>query len=346
MAKMSKFPKIGQYTQVVREIQMMSAYVGKDDLGNAIYDNTLPKPKDIVFKGTVKLHGTNAGVGHNPIDGLWVQSRSNIISVGSDNAGFAAFVMGNEGLFQDMIDNVRYTEKGVIGDNDGVVIFGEWAGGNIQKGVAITGIEKSFFIFDVKIVPEDGSDPYYVVSDYLKDTDNKIYNIEDYLSYSITIDFNRPDLAQEEMAKITDTVEKLCPVGKAFGIDGVGEGVVWSTVYNGHKLRFKVKGEKHAGASKVKTLKPVDSERISRIHDLVNEIVTGGRLEQMFNLACDTINGGLPERKFLGDFIRMVIKDTMEEDIVTITEAGFEPKEINKYISEIARAYFFEKEKL
>ena len=345
MVKMSKFPKIGQYTQVVREVQMMSAYTGKDELGNAIYDNTLPKPT-IEFRGLVKLHGTNAGVGGDSEASLWVQSRSNIITVGSDNAGFAAYVMGNEKVFLDLIEHVRYVNSGKITEDDGVVIFGEWAGGNIQKGVAISGIEKSFFIFDVKIVPADGSESYYVEFEYLKDVENRVYNIADYLSYHIIIDFNRPDLAQEEMAKITDAVEKLCPVGKAFGVEGVGEGVVWSATYKGSKLRFKVKGEKHAGASKVKTLKPVDSERISRIHDLVNTIVTGGRLEQMFNLACDTINGGLPERKFLGDYIRMVIKDTLEEDIVAITEAGFEPKEINRYISEVARAYFFEKEKL
>jgi len=345
MVKMSKFPKIGQYPQEVREVQMMSAYTGKDDLGNAIYDSTLPKPI-LEFKGLVKLHGTNAGLGGDSDEPIWVQSRSNIITVGNDNAGFAAYVMGNEQVFLDLIEHVRDVEGDNITEDDGVVIFGEWAGGNIQKGVAITGIPKSFFIFDVKIVPSDGSDSYYVESEYLKDVDNRVYNISDYLSYHITIDFNRPDLAQEEMAKITDEVEKLCPVGKAFGIEGIGEGVVWSTTYKGSKLRFKVKGEKHAGASKVKTLKPVDSERISRFHDLVNTIVTGGRLQQMFDLACDTINGGLPERKFLGDYIRMVIKDTMEEDIVAITEAGFEPKEINKYISEVARAYFFEKEKL
>ena len=345
MSKMSKFPKIGQYPQVVREVQMMSAYVGQDDSDNPIYDNTLSKPI-IEFRGLVKLHGTNAGVGGDSEVALWVQSRGNVITIGQDNAGFAAYVMGNEKVFLGLIEEVRYNQGDKISKDDGVVIFGEWAGGNIQKGVAISGIEKSFFIFDVKIVPADGSDSYYVEFEYLKDVEHRIYNITDYVSYHITIDFNRPDLAQVEMAKITDIVEKLCPVGKAFGVEGIGEGIVWSATYKGSKLRFKVKGEKHAGASKVKTLKPVDSERINRIIDLVNTIVTGGRLEQMFNLACDIINGGLPERKFLGDFIRMVIKDTMEEDIVAITEAGFEPKEINKYISEVARAYFFEKEKL
>jgi hypothetical protein len=34
-----------------------------------------------------------------------------------------------------------------------ITIYGEWCGGNIQKGVGITNLEKSFFIFGVKITP-------------------------------------------------------------------------------------------------------------------------------------------------------------------------------------------------
>ena len=345
MKKLIAFPSIEPFRSIVFNINKRYNFVGLDENGDAIYDQTLPKPV-IKFKGTVKLHGTNAGVGHDPTDGLWVQSRSNVITPLSDNAGFATFVMSKEDLFKDMFDSIRQKENGNIGDNDGLVIFGEWAGGSIQKGVAITGIEKSFFIFDVKVVPEDGSDSYYIESDYLKDTDNRIFNIEDYLSYHIEIDFNRPDLAQAKMIEITDTVEKLCPVGKAFGIEGVGEGVVWTTTYKGAKLRFKVKGEKHAGKSKVKTLNPVDSEKIGRIHELVNEIVSVDRMAQQLALACDTINGGTIDRKFLGDYIRMVISDTMEEEMDLILESGFEPKDINKYISELARKYWFEQEKL
>jgi hypothetical protein len=343
MVKMSKFPKIGQYVQVVKEIQMMSSYIGKDDLGNALYDNTLPKPK-VIFNGLVKLHGTNAGVGYNDTDGLWVQSRENVITPLSDNAGFATFVESKRELFNDMIQNIRDHERETIGNGDGIVIFGEWAGGSIQKGVAISGIEKSFFIFDVKIIPENDDDPYYVESDYLSDVSNRIFNIQDFLSYEIEIDFNRPDLAQAKLIEITNAVEELCPVGKSFGIEGIGEGVVWSAKYKGSKLRFKVKGDKHAGVSKVKTLNPVDSEKITRIHDLVNKIVPE-RLEQQLSLACDLINGGQIERKFLGDYIRLVIKDTIDERLDDIIEAGFEPNDINKYISVIAKTYFFDREK-
>lgn len=297
------------------------------------------------FANNVLVHNSNASFVHNPIDGIWTQSRGRIITPMDDNAGFATFVMSKKQIFIDLIQLVRDTEGDNIGENDTVIIFGEWAGGSIQKGVAINGIEKSFFIFDVKVTPEDGSDSYYVNYNYLRDNDNRIYNIDDFLSYKIEIDFNRPDLAQEELIEITNQIEALCPVGKAFGNEGVGEGCVWSTTFKGSKLRFKVKGEKHTSKSKVKTLKKVDSERVGRIYELINKIVPIGRLQQQMDLACDTINGGIIDRKYLGDYIRMVIKDTMEEEMDLILESGFTPKDINKYISQLAKDFWFEQEK-
>jgi hypothetical protein len=215
MKKHSAFPKIGQYRQVIKEVKLRNSYIGKDDNGDPIYDNTITAPI-IRFKGTVKLHGTNAGIGHTTEDGLWAQSRGNIITPEEDNFGFARYVNDNKNVFQELIEHVRYVNSN-IKLNDAVFIFGEWAGGSIQKGVAISQIEKAFFIFDVKVEPEDGSEAYHLPSDYLRDVDTRIYNIEDFLCYEIEIDFNRPDLVQNKLSEITLAVEELCPVGKFFG---------------------------------------------------------------------------------------------------------------------------------
>lgn len=341
--KHSKFPKIGQYRNVVKEIQLRSAYVGQDRGDNPMYDNTLPKPT-ITFKGTVKLHGTNSGVGHNFVDGLWVQSKSQIITPENDNYGFATYVYNNEEVFQDLLDYVREVNKGVIGDDDGIVIFGEWAGNGIQKGVAISDIEKSLFIFDVKIVPDNGDNPYYVKSDYLRDNANKIYNVEDFLSYTIDIDFNDPNASQNELIDITQKIEDLCPVGKNFDVEGVGEGCVWTAHWKGNKYRFKVKGDKHAGKSKVKVLSPVDEAKLSLVKQTAYLVTPVWRLNQFFNEV--TKNGEEVDRKYIGDFIRAVIKDVMEEDADIIADAGLTPKEVNPSVSKIAKDYFFEQEKL
>jgi hypothetical protein len=335
MKKHSSFPKIGQFRQVVKEVKLRSAYIGKDINGDAEYDNTLPVPK-IIFKGTVKLHGSNGGVAHNQEDGMWAQSRSNIITPENDNFGFAKYMEDNKEAFEELIEHVRYVNP-KLKPNDTVIVFGEWAGDKIQKGVAISQIEKSFFIFDIKIIPENGDEAYHLPSDYLRCNDNRIYNIEDYLCYEIEIDFNAPEDVQNKLGEITLAVEKLCPVGKAFGIEGTGEGVVWTATHNGHIYRFKVKGEKHS-TSKVKTLAKVDTEKLTNIKEFVEYAVTKNRYEQGIGIVFP--DGELDIKK-MGDIIRWVVKDIMAEENDVMEDNGLKPKDVNKYISAKVREMFF-----
>lgn len=335
MKKHSAFPKIGQYRQVVKEAKLRSAYIGKDENGDPIYDQSKAAPT-IKFKGTVKLHGTNAGFAENAEDGYWAQSRENIITPENDNMGFARYVEDNIIAFRELVEHVRYVNP-KLNDNDTVIIFGEWAGKGIQKSVAISQIEKSFFIFDVKVVPEDGSEAYHLPSDYLRDNDHRIYNIQDFLCYDIEIDFNRPDLVQNKLSEITLAVEELCPVGKAFDVEGVGEGVVWVAQVNGHDYRFKVKGERHS-VSKVKTLAKVDTEKLNSIHEFVEYAVTQNRFEQGMGIV---FPDGEIDIKKMGDIIRWVVNDIMVEEKDVLEDNNLEPKEINKYISTKVRELFF-----
>jgi len=336
MKKHSAFPKIGQYRQVVKEAQLRSSYTGKDENGDPVYDHTKASPT-IKFKGTVKLHGTNAGIGHTQEDGLWAQSRGNIITPEQDNMGFARYVQDNQQAFDELIEHVRYNNRD-LKPNDAVYVFGEWAGKGVQKSVAISQIEKSFFIFDVKIVPEDGTEPYHLPSIYLQNHDHRIYNIEDFLCYEIEIDFDRPDLVQNELGEITMAVEKLCPVAKHFGHEGLGEGVVWVAQVNGHDYRFKVKGEKHS-VSKNKTLAPVDTEKMNSIYEFVDYAVTENRYEQGMGIVFP--DRSLIDIKKMGDIIRWVVTDVMAEENDTLEANGLTSKDVNKHVSKKVREMFF-----
>lgn len=349
MKKMIKFPSIEQFRTVVTNVNRHFNFVGLDETGEAIYDATKPKPT-LKFKGSVKLHGTNAAVSYNEDGGLWVQSRENIITVEKDNAGFAFFVESNKGIFQDLINEVLFMNN-LDAKTNTVTIYGEWCGGNIQKGVGITNLPKSFFIFGVKISPivadeeEAKSNPAYWVSyDYLKSPEDKIYNILDYQTYEIDIDFNTPQLVQNKLSELTLAVEEECPVAKSFGFSGIGEGIVWVTELNGVVYRFKVKGEKHAGKSKVKTLSKVDDEKIKKTLEIAEKVTPTWRLAQMLETACDFMNGGTLDRSKLGEYIKLVMADVIKEDMDLLVEAGLEPKDIGKYVSEIARRYFFDQE--
>tara|TARA_R110000796_G_scaffold215732_2_gene331745 strand:+ start:14035 stop:15066 length:1032 start_codon:yes stop_codon:yes gene_type:complete len=332
----TKFPKIVQYRQAIQEIKFRNSYTGKDSLGNPIYDETVIHPT-LTFSGTVKMHGTNSSVAEDCEGGeFWAQSKGHIVTVGDDNYGFAKHVEEHKEAFKELIEHVRYNDE-TVNKGDGVAVFGEWAGEGIQKGVAITGIPKSFFIFDVKITPENGDDAYYVDSSYLnKDENARIYNIEDYVSYKIDIDINNPGLAQNELIEITNTIEELCPVGKMFGVEGIGEGVVWIVFYRGKKFRFKVKGAKHS-VSKTKNLAPVDTEKLNSINEFIDYAVTQNRYEQ----AIETVfKGEELDIKKLGDVIRWMVNDITEEESDTLADNGLTSKEVNKHISSRSRTMF------
>ena len=166
------------------------------------------------------------------------------------------------------------------------------------------------------------------------------------------IDFNEPDKHIEELRSITDGVEKECPVGQAlkkYMADEVkdprslGEGVVWSAIWKGELLSFKVKGEKHS-ESPVKVLKPVDMEKAALVHDFVTRYAcTPSRLQQQFDEVMDTLNGGIPTIKKTGPFLKAMVTDTMQECHHELAEMGLEVKDVTKSISQTGRVWLMER---
>ena len=238
MKKFISFSKIGQFRNTIRDVKHMAQFVGMDDDGVPIMDRDADMPI-ITFNGTVKLHGTNAGVAFNSDGDMWYQSRKNIITPEKDNAGFAFFADTHKEVFQEINDILRIEN---VLTNKTLVIFGEWCGGNIQKGVAISGLDKMFVIFAIKIVDEKDESvaSYYLTNDKwskFSSPDNKVYNINDFEQYSLDIDFSRPDIAQNKIVDLVDAVEKECPVGKTFGRkldtedNTTGEGIVWVGIF-------------------------------------------------------------------------------------------------------------------
>ena len=337
MKQFKRFPSIEQFRSVVKQVKETSSYVGKDEEGKPIFDYTLPLPT-ITFKGTVKLHGTNAAIGYSKQDGLWCQSRERILSVEKDNAGFAFWVESNKKYFEKLLCDISVTPDFY----DTVIVYGEWAGGNIQKGVGLSETEKSFYPFYLEylkdgVVVETSIHPYGEDGGWLANKELKIFPITRFETYSIDIDFNCPELVQNKLAEFTEAVENECPVAKYFGVSGIGEGVVWTAEWNSQVLRFKVKGEKHS-SSKVKTLASVDVEKVNGAIEFATYTVTDSR----FNQAIENVfNGESVDIKRLGDVIKWVMNDVLKEEIDTMAANNLEPKDVGKYISQKVKEKFF-----
>jgi hypothetical protein len=347
------FPSIEQFRTVVKKVRDRAKFHG------------VPLPK-LTFHGTVKLHGTNAAVVENVDERgvLWAQSRSNVITVESDNAGFARFVSEKLPNFQTLIGAAKASGAVAGGfampSGSRIAVYGEWCGQGIQKGVAITQLPKMFVVFAIRVKPpiEDGIDGdvssywltpaeiYAVMAAYfsLYPRSDAIRSVAEFPTWTMEIDFANPEMVQNALGEITQEVEKECPVGKALGVSGVGEGVVWRAVsappvegFRVSDLVFKVKGEKHS-ETKVRTLAAVDVERLASIQLFVGSVLTNHRLEKMIdklreqNLEADI--------KSTGAFLKLVGSDVLAEEGDTIEASGFERKDVMPAVNAAARQWY------
>ena len=213
---MKKYSSIEQLRSVVREVKSNHDFQGKDENGDAIYNHSSPYPT-LKFEGTVKVHGTNASIIRTVEGEKIFQSRNRVLSLDKDNAQFMISMMGKNLDFL-----FSFFPPGLE-----VILYGEWCGDNIQKGVAITGLPKMFIIFDVMV---DGE--LVEMPKGLQNNEQNIYNILQFQTYEVDINFNTPELVQNKLIEDTLAVEKECPVGKFFGVSGIGEVFCISLYYN------------------------------------------------------------------------------------------------------------------
>lgn len=320
MEKMIKFPSIEQYRNIIKQVRLEHDYQGKDENDYPIYKHNSDFPS-ITFKGTVKLHGTNAGIVKYADGTIRYQSRERVLDLVQDNAGFM-MTMKHKNL-EPLFSDIPFTEH--------IAVFGEWCGSNIQKGVALTELPKMFVIFAVNV---DGK-----FIDYNRSSpEHGIYNINDFQKFFVEVDFNNPELVQNELQELTLQVEEECPFAKQLNVSGVGEGIVWSAHHNDKYLMFKTKGQKHS-VSKVVTLAAVDVDAIENISKFVEYAVTANRLQQGIDKLKEL---QLPvTSKSTGDFLRWVITDIIKEEEDTLVSNQLDVKKVTAAISVKARQWYF-----
>jgi hypothetical protein len=310
----------------------------------------------VEYKCKVKLHGTNSAIQVHTNGDIVCQSRTGIITPEKDNAGFARWVMENKEPWHEAM---------------GYIIYGEWCGKGIQKGVALADLPKKVFaVFAARPLPGDilhGDNGPLIIEPY--DLWHLVENIPDTyvlpwyaripmhgmdtrVDCNVPIDWKQTD---EELTKHTNLindwvmdVEANDPwVEATFGIKGTGEGLVFYPVSTPHlgwemfsTLCFKAKGEAHKN---IATAKPAEVNALAAANaaSFVEMVLTEARLEQ----GATVVSPGIFDQKQTGKFVSWCLADVQKECQDELEASQLTWKDVQKSLSEKARQWYLMKAK-
>ena len=304
----------------------------------------------ITYRGKVKLHGTNSGIVIRPDGKVLAQSRSRLISSAEDNMGFATWLEAHADTFSRLNRDVP------------IIIYGEWCGKGIQKGVAISNIDKVIFaVFAVQFGASDDNascihiEPTLIEQFFADITLPDNVHILPWEGKAVEVDFFDDAslrIAVNTFNAAVERVEKHDPfVHSVFGVEGLGEGLVYYPLSvvapNGSLTRdavkryiFKAKGEKH---KVVKTRKAVqiDPEVAASVDAFVDMVATEARMEQAVTEGAK----GKIDKRFVGPVIAWFSKD-VKKDVDSgeaILPDGIEWKLVAKALTSRIQKWYFAK---
>jgi len=324
------FPKIRQYHQVLRDLKLRLSYAGKDGDGNPIYQEPAVWPI-LKFVGRCKIHGTNFSLVFSKDGSFYAQSRENIIDEVKDNAGSAHFAYKDghkifDKIKDKFVDGVKHC-----------VIFSEWAGGSIQKGVAMNQLPKMMIVFGAKLIFEDDSSEW-IDSSEIRNEELGIYHINRAPVFEFEVDLNRPDKMIDQMSVWADQIGLECPFAKTFGVSGVGEGFVASQAGQfGFDMAFKIKDARHS-EFKIKKMPTVDVQRLDSIQECVETYCHEDRMAQIFDKVVKCEEDKVPQN--IKNFICLLIDDAWEEEGDSIRASDISRKEFGAAVSKKAARWF------
>jgi hypothetical protein len=307
------------------------------------------------YRGTVKLHGVNSGVGICG-DAFVPQSREAVLGEGRDEHGnkldpfgFYRFVTAEaQARVVRKIEQLIRTAHRIAEDHE-LFLYGEWCGPGIMRGVAINELpDKQWVLFGARVVGPERDEHLDVVGP-LGDcyAAERIYSIADGPSWELEIDYSSDGSKQralEHAAELVSEVERRCPWAARFGVEGLGEGIVWQPVgdhWGREDLYFKVKGAKH---SKVKTKRDrpeVAPEVLDGIREFVEFSTTEGRLEQGIEVLVDRSKP--VEMRSIGEYLKWIAEDVQRECAPELEASGLDWKQVSKAVLAKAKDFFTEK---
>lgn len=336
MGKFVKFNSLNQFHEVVKNLNYPK-----------IYNYLKTKKHKLQFDLKIKLHGTNACVRIESDGKVTAQKRSSDLGEGHDNYGFKSWVMSHESYFASLADSLF-----------DVYIFGEWAGKGIQDDVAVSQIDKKFYVFTV----DKYYDGEFAEREYGPDNIEMILGkkmpddlIVIPIFKTIDIDFEAAIDTEKSIALLnvlSESIGECDPfIKEMFGVEGKGEGLVaypkpdiHPTTYLNSGIEvfswfnFKAKCKEHR-VNKTKASVNFNPELFASANRLAEAFCTEQRFQQGLQEAVE----GQFDYKLISTFIKWVCQDVQKESVTEINEAGLDWAKVSKVVSSRAAMWYRER---
>jgi hypothetical protein len=290
------------------------------------------------YKGHIKVHGSNHGIVFNPLDGeMYIQGRNRVIHDGNNDVHkFTAFFEEHKGAYTSI-----FKELIKITGNNQVVMYGEFAGKQIQPGAGVSEVDPFFYIFGVLV--KDKPSYWLDVTDHEKTLQRaRIVNKAMFPTFEAEVDYNKLDEARVYLNAMTMLISKKCPVAWHFGVkDGIGEGIVWYCTSTKSKNTmsnlFKTKGPEVAPTLILEEDKKTIKSNIDAFFD---KTVTDVRCEQ--GIAYLKEIGEPITIRSIREFMFFVVEDILREESELIKSLKVNHFQLRKAIGSNATKWYGE----
>lgn len=218
-----------------------------------------------------------------------------------------------------------------------LILACEFIGRGIQKDVAISQLRPRLVILTAQLNGEWL--PQEAYGDIAAE-EECIYHVLRGGSWRVELDLADPVNIEKEIEVLVKAVEKRCPFGATFNVNGPGEGIVWAVSdterFNGPKFWCKTKGGKFATSHTKNVPKGLSGNE--KVVAFAEAVMTPPRLEQGWAYLEEV--GVSKDLTNIGIFVEWLVADCLREERDEMKEKGADESQLKGAISRKGAAWY------
>jgi len=311
----------------------------------------VPVPSPLTLTGTVKLNGVHADIliGPPPYHAISLHSRNRLLTLETDLNGFCAWgnthaadILSLRKAYIARFCALNPTISRAEIEGKEVLIAGEWIGRGVQKhgGLGIAKVPLTFVIISARINGAWVCDSEFAGAEFERE-EARIFHVSRGGMWKERVELADLEAAETKLSEIAEQVAQKCPFAASFGIEGVGEGVVWKVDHdpNNTNLWLKTKGKawapKPVAPKETQGKDVIDAEEVAFAKKVAHQRRMEQGLEWLAEMGLD-----VKEKGNAKEFAGWVEGDVIKEERGEMERLGLKERAVMRKVKSIAFVWY------